>query len=123
MYVSNHQNFSLKFLKHFFLKKGQIVKKTNYVDMDIKDIKKGIQRERKAIKLHRIKKPGEKLSKILFYERRIRYFNSINEKKEFINEILLAYYDLSKTSFWQLKMDLKDVPEVGKVIQKYIKKD
>ncbi|MGV8143478.1 MAG: hypothetical protein ACP5OJ_02545 [Methanothermobacter sp.] len=39
-----------------------------------------------------------------------------------INEILLAYYEVPRTTFWQLKMDLKDIPEVDEIIQEYIKK-
>ena len=66
--------------------------------------------------------PGERVSNIRYYERRIRYFQSVNDREKLINEILLAYYELSRTTFWQLKMDLKDIPEVDEIIREYIKK-
>lgn len=89
--------------------------------MDIKNIKLGIQKGKKNIKEYKIKNSSERSSKILYYQRRIRDFKSKKENEKLIREILLAYYDLSKTTFWELKMQLKDVPEVDKVIKKYIK--
>jgi hypothetical protein len=90
--------------------------------MSSEDILRALKRETKLKEVHRVMKPGGRPSKVRKYARRIKVFRKEGDTLEFRGECLKAYFDLSRSSFWRLRQELKeDVPELQDLINSYMK--